>query len=250
VVPDVPPRPARPGITCSVTAVARYRRCPLQYRYAHVDRVPPRVDPVRAVGTAAHSALEAVLAPDAPPPDGDALVRRFAGELRRHRVEATVQGRHALALARERFPALVARTVRGGARIAAVERAFTLAVGPHRVHGRIDRVDRHGGGFVLVDYKTGAPPPPGPAEEEGRLVLRTYLAGAREAWGVVATGATLEYVFDGAVKTDSPDGAEVAMAIEEVRGTLDDISAGRHEPRPGWVCRSCDFALLCPARDR
>ena len=41
----------------------------------------------------------------------------------------------------------------------AVERPFTLQIGPHRVHGRIDRVDRlPQGGFGLVDYKTGAPP--------------------------------------------------------------------------------------------
>lgn len=251
VAPRPAVRPARPGVACSVTGIARYRRCPLQYRLAHVDRVPARrEDPVRGVGNAAHAALEASFRPGSPEPDAATLIARFADELRRHRVHDTAQGRQALAQAEERFPGLVQRTLRSRVSPVAVERGFTLMIGPHRVTGRIDRIDALPmGGYGLVDYKTGARPM-GQADEDGRLVLRIYLAGAREAWRVEPRVATLEYVLDGGTNTENPDAGEMAMAMEQTRDTLDAIAAERFDPRPGWACRSCDYQLLCPARDR
>lgn len=248
--PVVPGRVPRPGTTASITGIARYRSCPLQYRFAHVDRIPPRPDPSREVGTAAHAALEAYFRPDAAPDQPTELVTRFAAELTKARIGDSPQARHALALARERFPGLVARTRSSGVTPVAVERPFTLHVGPHRVHGRIDRVDRlpHGG-FGLVDYKTGAPPSGG-ADDEGRLVMRLYLAGAREAWQVEPRVATLEYILEGENRRENPDGSEIAAAVELAHATLDEIAAGRFAPQPSWACRTCDYRLLCPAMDR
>ena len=249
VAPVVPGRVPRPGTTASITAIARYRNCPLQYRFAHVDRIPPRPDPSREVGTAAHAALEAYFRPGNGSGQADELVTRFATELAKARIADTPQAQHALALARERFPALVARTRSSGVTAVAVERPFTLRIGPHRVHGRIDRVDRlpHGG-FGLVDYKTGAPP--SGSDDDARLVMRLYLAGAREAWQVEPRVATLEYVLEGENRRENPDGAEIAAAVELAHATLDEIAAGRFAPQPSWACRTCDYRLLCPAMDR
>jgi DNA helicase-2/ATP-dependent DNA helicase PcrA len=243
-------RPARPGLVLSPTDVERYRTCPMAYRFARVDRVPQRASAARGVGMAAHAALEAHHRPGGAGGDAERLVARFAGELARHRVAETAEGRQALARGREWLPRYHERTLRSRARPLAVEREFTLTAGPHRVRGRVDRVDAHAaGGHQLVDYKTGAPPAEAGREGDD-LVLRLYLAGAREAWGVAARGATLEYVLDGTVRQVHPDPAEVAGAVDEVRRVAEDIGAGRFAPRPSWACRTCDFALLCPAVDR
>jgi len=248
--PSPPGRLPRPGVTASITAVARYRSCPLQYRFAHVDRIPPRPDPAREIGTAAHAALEGFFRPGAPQGEPADLVGRFSAELSRARIADTPQARHALALAGERFPELVERTRRSGVTPVAVERPFTLHIGPHRVHGRIDRVDRlpHGG-FGLVDYKTGTPPS-GSADEDGRMVMRLYLAGAREAWQIEPRVAALEYILEGENRRENPDGTEIAAAVDLAHATLDEIAAGRFAPQPSWACRTCDYRLLCPAMDR
>jgi RecB family exonuclease len=198
---------------------------------------------------AAHAALEAHHRPGGPGGGADALVARFAAHLRRLGVADTAEGRQALERARERLPGYCERTSRTGARALAVEREFTLAVGPHRLHGRVDRVDaRREGGHQLVDYKTGKPPVEAGSEES--LVLTLYLRAASEAWGLAPHGATLEYVLDGDFRQVQPEPGETVEALEEVRRVADGIGAGRFEPRPGWACRSCDFALLCPAQDR
>jgi DNA helicase-2/ATP-dependent DNA helicase PcrA len=248
--PPVPTRVPRPGVTTSITGIARYRSCPLQYRFAHVDRIPPRPDPSREIGTAAHAALEAFFRPGQPDADAAELVGGFRAALSAARIADTAQARHALALAEQRFPDLVARTRSSGIVPVAVERPFTLHLGPHRLHGRIDRVDRlPQGGFGLIDYKTGSPPT-GNADDEGRMVMRLYLAGARAAWQVEPRVATLEYILEGQNRRENPDGNEIAAAVEIAHATLDEIAAERFPPQPSWACRTCDYRLLCPAMDR
>jgi DNA helicase-2/ATP-dependent DNA helicase PcrA len=244
-------RPPRPGLELSPSAVEAYRTCPLRYRFAMVDRVPVRPSPARAIGVAAHAALEAHYRPGGTGGDGAQLVRRFAAALRREGVAEGAEGRQALARADEALPAYHDRMTRSRVRPVAVEREFTLAVGPHRVHGRVDRVDAHpAGGHQLVDYKTGKPPGPGARGDEDDLVMRLYLAGARAAWGIEPRGATIVHVLDGDSRGVHPEAAELAIAQDMVRDAAEGIADGRFEPRPSWACRSCDFALLCPAQDR
>jgi RecB family exonuclease len=214
-----------------------------------VDRIPVRPTPARAVGIAAHAALEAHYRPGGAGGDGAALVERFARQLGRLGVAASAEGRQALSRAREALPRYHERTVRSRMRPVAVERAFTLAVGPHRVLGRVDRVDAHpAGGHQLVDYKTGKPGESSRAGDD--LVLRLYLAGAQEAWGIAPRGATLAYVLDGDMRPVHAEAVELAEAADQVREVAEGIGRGRFDPRPSWACRSCDFALLCPAQDR
>ncbi|WP_217922924.1 ATP-dependent helicase [Miltoncostaea oceani] len=246
-----PARPARPGLEISPSAVELYRGCPLRYRYAMVDHVPSPPSVARAIGVAAHSALEAQYRPDGPGGDGEALVRRFAVALKREGVADTAEGRQALARGRDALPDYHDRLVRSRTRPVAVERAFTLTVGPHRVHGRIDRIDAHpAGGHQLVDYKTGKPPTAGARGPGDDLVLRLYMLGAREAWGITPRGATLVHVLDGDTRGVHPDASDDAMVVEAVRDAVEGISARDFTPRPSWACRSCDFALICPAIDR
>ena len=246
-----PERPARPGLELSPSAVEMYRGCPLRYRFAMVDRVPAPPSVARAIGVAAHSALEAHYRPGGTGGDGEALVRRFAVALKREGVDRTAEGRQALGRARESLPDYHERLVRSRTRPVAVERAFTLTVGPHRVHGRIDRIDAHpAGGHQLVDYKTGKPPTAGARGDGDDLVLRIYMLGAREAWGIEPRGATLVHILDGDTRGVHPDAADDAGVVEAVRDAAEGIAAGAFAPRTSWACRTCDFARICPTQDR
>jgi DNA helicase-2/ATP-dependent DNA helicase PcrA len=244
------PRAVRPGVTISPTDIERYRTCPLAFRFAKIDRVPQRPSPARAIGIAAHTAFEAHHRPGNEGGDADSLVARFARELARLGVAATPEAQQALERAREWFPKYHERTARMARPTVAVERPFTLTLGPHVVRGRIDRLDAHpGGGHQIVDYKTGRPPGDAGRNDE-EIVLRLYLAGAYEAFDARPRGATLEYVLDGQMRQVSAEPGEVRFALDRARTIADGIAAGEFEPTPGGACRSCDFALICPAQDR
>ena len=247
--PPPAPRVPRAGLQLSPTDIARYMACPLAYRFASVDRVPPRWDPNRAVGNAIHAALEACFRDGVPEGGADRVIARFATEMARRGAAGTAVGRQAMERVREHVPGYLDRVRKAGVRPVGVERAFSLKVGPHVIRGRIDRIDSHPqGGHQLVDYKSGRAPMS--ESESGRLVLITYIEGARDAWAIEPRGAVLEYVLDGEMRSVHPDGQERAEAMERVREVADAISAGAFEARPGWACRTCDFNLICPAQDR
>ena len=247
--PTVAARIPRPGVTLSPTDIARYINCPLAYRYASVDRVPPKWDPNRAVGNALHAALEAQYRIDSVPGGPDKVIARFAVEMDRRGASRTAVGIQAMERARKFIPGYVERVIKSGVRPVGVERAFTLKVGPHVIHGRIDRIDSHpAGGHQLVDYKSGRKPMR--ETDAGHLVLVTYIEGAKAAWAIEPRGAVLEYILDGGYTPVHPDGQERAEAMERIRDVADGISAGEFDANPGWACRTCDFNLICPAQDR
>ncbi len=247
--PAPEPRVPRPGLQLSPTDIARYMACPLAQRFASVDRVPPKWDPNRAIGNSIHAALEACFREGVPEAGADAVIARFAAEMKRRGAADTAVGRQAMGRVREHIPGYLDRVRKSGVRPVGVERAFSLKVGPHVIHGRIDRIDSHPqGGHQLVDYKSGRAP--FRETESGRLVLITYIEGARDAWAIEPRAAVLEYVLDGEMRTVHPEGQERAEAMERVRDVADSISAGKFDPTPGWACRTCDFNMICPAQDR
>jgi RecB family exonuclease len=161
----------------------------------------------------------------------------------------TAVGIQAMERAHKFIPGYLERVTKSGVRPVGVERAFTLKVGPHVVHGRIDRIDSHpAGGHQLVDYKSGRKPQR--ETDAGRLVLVTYIEGAKAAWAIEPRAAVLEYILDGGYTPVHPDGHERAEAMERIRDVADGISAGEFAANPGWACRTCDFNLICPAQDR
>ncbi|HMM48323.1 MAG TPA: ATP-dependent DNA helicase [Miltoncostaeaceae bacterium] len=241
-------RPARPGLELTPSAITTYRGCPLRYRYIHVDRIPVPPGAQQRIGVAAHAALEAHYRPGGDAGAGERWGAGCAGELRRAGVADDAAARQTLALAREQFPAYHQRLLKRRDRPVAVERAFTLLVGPHRIHGRIDRVDALGtGGHGLIDYKTGRPPAGGNYDD---TTMHLYLLGARDAWNVEAQVAVVEHIFDGTNHKVDPDGGAMHDALEMVREVADGIGARRFAPRTSWACHSCEFNAICPAIDR
>jgi putative RecB family exonuclease len=100
----------------------------------------------------------------------------------------------------------------------------------------------------MVDYKSGKPPSaPGVGDEN--IVLALYIQAAQEK-GAATRGARLEYVLDGEFRVFDPDPGELVGLVGEAQDLADRAASGDFEPTPGFHCRSCDYQLLCPARDR
>jgi len=243
---------APPSITISPSDLQAYKICPLRYRFSRVDRVPPVRRPSGTIGTALHLALEAHFRPGGAGGDGQALFDRFEREMTRLGVAETPEGGQALDRARVQLPKYHETVRARGVDIRGVERKFTIPLGRHTVHGRVDRMDHRsdtdGAGFQTIDYKSGRPPAaPGVGEED--VVLALYL-DAVQKHGHATRGARLEYVLDGDQRIFDPDPAELAALLDEARVLADSAAAGRFDPTPGFHCRTCDYQLLCPARDR
>ncbi|HJQ83293.1 MAG TPA: UvrD-helicase domain-containing protein [Candidatus Binatia bacterium] len=150
--------PAAAEVVTSPTALADFRRCPRQYWYRHVLRIPERGSGggrATRLGTAAHAVLETV-GLDGVPADVDALLRgrpEVLGLPERDVGTLSADLRTAVEALRAE--------IAGGLEIVGREVPFVLALpaGAPSVflHGRIDLVGRRAGARVVRDFKYARP---------------------------------------------------------------------------------------------
>ncbi len=151
------------GVVVSASDVETYRRCPLRYKFARVLKIPTEQTQSQRFGIVVHQVLERFHSAEGEEAHGawgtlqelldllDTAWRRAGlGEGPGER-ELREKARRALTRYHERLREEPAQPLW-------FERSFAFDLGPHHVRGRVDRVDRlPGGGYELIDYKTGYP---------------------------------------------------------------------------------------------
>jgi DNA helicase-2/ATP-dependent DNA helicase PcrA len=130
------------------------------------------------------------------------------------------------------------------------ERPFSFRLGPHLLRGRVDRVDRlPGGGYELIDYKTGRPKTAAQLRDDVQLSL--YAVGARESWELHTAGQAYYYVLDDQKVPVERDDVDREWITETVMEVADGILGQGFEPTPSYAaCSTCDFRLICPAAEK
>jgi ATP-dependent helicase/nuclease subunit B len=126
----------------------------------------------------------------------------------------------------------------------AMERSFDLAHATVTLYGRLDRLDRHGDGVAVVDYKTqpltalrARLKVPG---EDVQLACYAWLAGAVRAELVSLDDVRVDTVV-------RADGAYFEAEMARLRALLDALHAGAALPAQGTaqLCVRCEFQGLC-----
>jgi RecB family exonuclease len=133
--------------------------------------------------------------------------------------------------------------------VVAVERRFEVDVGPHRITGSIDRVDRRDRGLRIVDYKTGSRETPAEEMPDNVQLAVYHLAACRDPELAACGPATdLDLMFLRSMKVRSqPVTADHEAATEaRVLAVADRILAEEFEPSVHANCRVCAFHRLCP----
>ncbi len=249
------------GLALSATDIELYRTCPLKYKFARVFGIPQETTINQRFGIVIHQVLERFHAPTstatipggaAEPSDAgslDRLMALFAVAWRRSgfgESDDELQFREKAIEALHRYHA---REVSSGSQPRWVERKFDFRIGPHHLRGRVDRVDQlPGGGYELIDYKTGDPKPQRELESDVQLAI--YRLAAREAWRLEGAAGSYWYVLadEKVAVGGSPDD------LERVEGVVLEVGEGilgqDFEPRPSpEICSWCDFRLICPASE-
>lgn len=236
------------GLVLSASDIDTYRTCPLKYKFARVYRIPSEPTLNQRFGIVMHQVLERYHQSGGRTIDEllgllDASWRR--GGLGDGDQERQLRGKaeHALRRYEERCRCEDGEPVW-------FERSFTFRMGAHTLRGRVDRVDRlPGGGYELIDYKTGRPKTAAQLRDDVQLSL--YALAAREAWQVESPVQSYLYVLDDE-KVPLPAADVDAFRIgETVLEVAEGISAQGFEPTPSYAaCAVCDYRITCPAAER
>jgi RecB family exonuclease len=249
---------------CTPTRLNTWLDCPRRYRFAYLDRpTPPKGPPWahNAVGIAVHAALAGWWTQSfaqRTPSRGAARLRadwnpdRFAEQGFRDAAQSRAVRERAAAWVEDYF---------AGADPAAdpvgVERTVSVPTRVLALSGRVDRIDEHpDGGLVVVDYKTGRRPP-GESDVRSNLALAIYaLADGRTlrrpchrvelhhlpSRTVVVAEHTEESLRRKVGEAESIASDAAVADAAYARGELGDE---RFPARPSSLCSWCDWLRHC-----
>ena len=130
-----------------------------------------------------------------------------------------------------------------------LEKGFTIVINGHKVKGKIDRIDPSTGGIEIIDYKTSEKPP---AENKADLEqLHIYAMAAREALGLNPVKLTFIYLAAEKPFSYPIDEKAIEKTRAEIGETIEAILKSDFVATPSkFTCVSCDFRNICEDRYR
>jgi RecB family exonuclease len=230
-------------VQLSYSAISSYRDCPRQFWYRYVQRLPVVQSAEAVHGVILHETL------------------RRAGEARREGKSVTAPRLKSLfedvwrtvpfpderrlpTFKRIGAAELEAYRRRGGLDSvpAYLEQPFNAAVDGWTLRGVIDRIDREGDAWRIIDYKSGRPV----TRRRRDLQVALYALGAAKALQLEPLELEVVYLASG----ESVRIEQVAGLVQEAQAdgseVADGIRAGLFDARPERRrCRQCPYRLAC-----
>nr|WP_288870446.1 RecB family exonuclease [uncultured Corynebacterium sp.] len=254
MTPSNTPRP----LALSPSRASDYKRCPLQYRFRAIDRLPEPSTEAQVKGTLVHAVLEEMFSWPREERTYPAAVKQLKPTWEQMRIDDPTCAEPV----EDDYQLLVdARTLLRGyftmenplgfdAHAQEMPVDFTLPNGVP-VRGFIDRVDIAQTGEVrVVDYKTGKKPLPR-YSQDAQFQMRFYALVYWRLFGIVPTQLKLMYlkVMDSMILTPSREELEYfERDLAELWWKIEaDGKAGSFRPQQSKLCGWCAFQSLCPA---
>lgn len=236
------------GLLLSASDIDTYRTCPLKYKFARVFRIPSEPTLNQRFGILVHQVLERYH--QSAGGTLDELLGLLDAGWRRGGFGGSDEERQLHVKAEAALRRYDERTRGEDTEPVWFEKGFTFKIGAHTLRGRVDRVDRlPGGGYELIDYKTGRPRSAAQLREDVQLSL--YALAAREAWHVESERQSYHYVLDDEKVPLPAADIDRDWIGETVMEVADGILGQGFEPTPSYsACAMCDFRIACPASER
>ena len=133
-----------------------------------------------------------------------------------------------------------------------LERPFNLKIDAegeeYTIKGVIDRIDSLDGGIEIIDYKTGG----GRTEESFRAgdkeQLLIYQLAAKQVLAEKVENLTFYYIEAGNKISFLGTEKELDYIKKKIIKTVKEIKKGKFPPKPGQICKWCDFRNICEYR--
>lgn len=235
------------------THIESFRRCPLQYKYRYVIKIPVPTSATLAFGDIMHRSMQEfykhVIAGDKV---SEQMLLALYDEQWRSKgfMSKTYEEemkKHGELLLSEYFK----KGYDQKTKTLAVEQAFKIKITKDiTLGGKIDRVDRKSDGSLeIIDYKTGAAPKKRDPQEDFQLSLYALAATDKGVYDVAPSKLVVSfYFFEGQERVSGTRSKEQLAAVkEEIIKSAQDINKSEFLPTPGMYCNFCEFRLLCEA---
>jgi DNA helicase-2/ATP-dependent DNA helicase PcrA len=130
----------------------------------------------------------------------------------------------------------------------ALEIPFNLKIGEHTLYGVIDRIDEKDGKAVIIDYKTGNSKDKLLPEDKEQLLI--YQIAAEEIFKSNPKELVYYYLNDGKKASFLGSELEKENLKVKIEKEIGEIKRSSFDPTPGWQCSFCDFKEICDFAQR
>lgn len=253
----------------SFSQIAAFTTCPLQYKYAHILKVPTFGRCSLSFGRSMHNTLQKFLEDiknrqrsatnslfdvqdvrsTIDVPTVKELLDLFDANFIDEWYESSEQRDDYREQGKKSLKNFHAQMVAATPKVFELELGFTLKVGEVLLKGRIDRIDElPDGSLEIVDYKTGNPKAKLEWDDKRQLVL--YAMALEQCLPVPRLVKKLTYYYLTTNESISfePTDKDRAKLTEQILDTMTQIATSDFAADPDPIkCRYCDFKDICQA---
>lgn len=243
----------------SPSRVEAFLSCPLQFRFASIERLPdpPSIHTTR--GSLVHRALELLFLKPPVERTASALDRCVDTAVAEYREHPDFTGLGLDPAAATRFEA-ECRAIAANylqledptrVRAIGLELMLEAPVGELTLRGIIDRLDldEHGD-LIVTDYKTGRAPSPN-YERKSMSGVHFYAFLCESVFGRRPAAIRLMYLKSGEVITARPSDQSTRFMTTRTTAVWQAVAAACERddfrPRPGALCQYCAYQRWCPS---
>ncbi len=234
----------------TVSSLNTYQKCPQQFRFSVIDKLPSKVNFPMSLGTVIHRVLEAFhenfKKEEAEEENIMQLLDQAWIYLKNSDPVIEKEYRPKWEIALKEYVKVFKESAGNPVNF---EKSFVCDFNGYKISGRIDRIDQIGDEYELIDYKTGKKFGKKKAYDE--LQLPVYFLGAKEALNIEASLLSYYFVMDGEKLAVSVDKEIIEKSKASILSIIDEIEKGIFEPREDYLnCKSCSYDILCPAKEK
>ncbi len=243
----------------SPSRVDAFTTCPLQFRFASIEKLPEPPSIHATKGSLVHRALELLFVEDAADrtlevalSSLDRAVTEFQSDPEFTLLRLSPEAEAAFVdeaevLVRRYFTMEDPRAIRE----IGIELRLEVAVGALTLSGIIDRLELdEDGELVVTDYKTGRPP--GQSNEQSKLAgVHFYAFLCQQLFGRRPSRVQLMYLSTGETIVARPTEQSVNFLPRRTLAVFSAVekacTTGRFQPRTSNLCKVCAFQPWCPS---
>lgn len=245
----------------SYSQIQLYKRCPKQYFYAYVEKIPQPLHKSLSFGISIHAALYAFFSAYKNAKEIPLQGRLFEEKVSKPNLAYLLQcldkawvstgydnslqmyekKHYAIALLTEFYEQEV-----GDPNILFLEKSFVLQAGNHSIKGRFDRVDHLDTDTLeIIDYKTGKLRTSEACKDDLQLML--YANALSQMYPQKNIKLTLHFLEHRSRLPVGFDVASLQRAEETVSSIGNFIEEGIFDAKPETsTCSYCSYSKLCP----
>jgi len=259
----------------SFSQLEAFRKCPLQYKFAFILKVPVRGRASFSFGKTMHNTLQdflkqaneagknkqenlfgAVSSLETKFPSRNLVSltqiyeRNWIGEWyenKKQKEEYYKLGKKIIKEFYEEFSKNPPKILKINNE-SALEMPFNLKINGYTLRGVIDRIDEIEGGAAIVDYKTGNSKEKLEGDEKDQLLI--YQIAAKEVFGIKPKELIYHYLNENKKISFLGKEAEIEKMKEKIIEEIKEVKTSDFKATPGWQCAFCDFKDICDFAER